>query len=202
MATTTESKRKFFDGIASQWDSRDHPPDVAERQALFVQLATEHRPMRILDVGCGTGVLVPHLRRYCPEAAIVEMDFSSEMLAVNRGKHGDQQIEYRCEDLVHTRLPEAGFDSILFFNALPHFESLERALRKAVLLLKQGGRMAVGHLMGSTELNAFHSSVNGPVSHDRLPAAPQLSAALSRAGLTSLRSEERPDWYFVMAEKV
>ena len=201
MATTTASKRKFYDGIASQWDSFERSPDAAERQAAFVQLATDHRPMRILDVGCGTGVLVPHLRRFCPQASLVEMDFSGEMLAVNRGKHGDQQIEYCCEDLVHTRLQKASFDSILFFNALPHFESLEEALRKAISLLKQGGRMAVGHLMGSTELNAFHSSVNGPVAHDRLPTAERLAEALNRAGLALVRGEERPDWYLVMAEK-
>ncbi len=201
MATTTESKRKFFDGIASQWDSFDCPPAAAARQALFVQLATEHHPMRILDVGCGTGVLVPHLRHCCPQASIVELDFSCEMLAVNRAKHGTKGIEYSCEDLAHVLFHEANFDAILFFNALPHFESLDCALLKAVSLLKRGGRMAVGHLMGSTELNTFHSSVNGPVAHDRLPAASQLAGVLNRVGLTSLRSEERPDWYFVMAEK-
>jgi len=201
LATTTASKRKFFDGIASQWDTHNGPCDAAERQALFVQLATGHRPMRILDIGCGTGVMVPHLRHYCPEAMIVEMDFSSEMLAVNRRKHGDRQIEYCCQDLVHTRLPEASFDSVLFFNALPHFESLERALHKSVSLLKQGGRIAVGHLMGSTELNAFHALVDGPVAHDRLPTAEQLADALNRTGLALLQVEERPNWYFVMAEK-
>lgn len=201
MANMTESKRKFFDGIAPQWDSFDHPPDAAEKQAEFVRLATRHQPARILDVGCGTGVLVPHLRCYCPSASIVELDFSCEMLAVNRAKHGTKGIEYSCEDLAHALFHEANFDAILFFNTLPHFESLDCALLKAASLLKRGGRIAVGHLMGSNELNAFHSSVEGPVAHDRLLPASQLAEALVKMDLSTVQSEERPDWYFVLAEK-
>ena len=201
MATMTETKRKFFDGIAPQWDSFEHPPDAADGRTEFVRLATKHHPKWILDVGCGTGVLIPHLRRSCPQAHVVELDFSSEMLAVNQKKHGDRQIEYCCADLAHADLQGASFDAILFFNALPHFEPLHCVLSKAASLLKQGGRIAVGHLMGSAELNAFHSSVNGPVAHDRLLPAAQLADLLSQAGLVMLRNEERPDWYFVMAEK-
>ena len=199
--TAAESKRKFFDQIASQWDSFDEPADATDRRAEFVRLATEHHPLRILDVGCGTGILVPHLRLCCPHAVIVELDFSSEMLAANQMKHGRQQIEYRCEDLAHAHLQEASFDVIMFFNALPHFESLDCILDKAKSLLTQRGRIAVGHLMGSAELNAFHASVNGPVSHDRLPSVSELSIEFKKAGLVPLQREERSDWYFVLAEK-
>lgn len=202
MNATTEDKREFFDRIAAQWDSFGGPPDAAEKQREFTKIATEHRPTRILDAGCGTGVLVPHLRELCPEAAIVEQDLSPEMLAVNRSKHGDDSgVAYCCGELETASLPPESFDTVVFFNVLPHFSSTERAIQRAKELLSMPGRLAVGHLMDSNELNAFHAGVEGPVHHDVLPRAQVLAVLLRAAGMNVLRAEERPGWYLVLAEK-
>lgn len=202
MNATTEDKREFFDRIAPQWDSFGGPPDAAEKQREFSTIATEHHPSRILDAGCGTGVLVPHLRDLCPKAAIVEQDLSSEMLAVNRAKHSDNpSITYCPGDLESATLPAESFDSVLFFNVLPHFPSAERAIHRAKELLTPSGRLAIGHLMNSDELNAFHANVDGPVHHDVLPPVRVLVVLLRAAGLNVLQAEERPGWYLVVAEK-
>lgn len=199
MAITMESKRQYFDGIAAQWDSFPAPPDAPERQAEFVRLATEHNPSRILDVGCGTGVLLPSICRHCSSAAIVELDFSRQMLEANRAKHGDQ-AEYCCSELTAVPYPAGSFDAVLCFNVLPHLD-IDAALRACGSLLSSGGRLAIGHLMGSAELNAFHASMQGPVAHDHLPASGELAKLLRATGLAVLRCEERADWYFVLAEK-
>lgn len=199
MTTMTESKRRFFDGIAAQWDSFGGPPEAASQQERFVRLATEHHPSRILDVGCGTGLLVPIVRKQVPAATLVELDFSSQMLAVNRAKHGDH-VEYCCTDLSVAPFADGGFDCILCFNALPHMD-IDTALAKCRDLLCFRGRLAIGHLQGSAELNAFHSSVNGPVSHDLLPPSAELSERLHQVGLQVVLCQERTDWYFILAEK-
>jgi len=202
LIATTEEKRQFFDRIAPRWDTFGAPSDAAEKQRSFVAIATAHRPRRILDAGCGTGVLVPHLRELCPQAHIVEQDLSSEMLAVNRGKHGDGPgITYCCGELESVTLQQKSFDSVVFFNVLPHFASLEGAIRRAQELLTIRGRLAVGHLMDSTELNAFHASMDGPVCHDTLPRAELLVVLLRAAGFRALQAEERAGWYLVLAEK-
>jgi ubiquinone/menaquinone biosynthesis C-methylase UbiE len=203
LIATTEEKRRFFDRIAAQWDSFGGPPDAAEKQREFVRIATEHQPARILDAGCGTGVLVPHFRELCPQAAVVEQDLSPEMLAVNRSKHGDGPgITYCCGELETVALPLESFESIVFFNVLPHFASLEEAIRRARNLLGIAGRMAVGHLMDSSELNAFHASMEAPVCHDVLPRVEALVTLFREAGLSVLRAEERPGWYLVLVEKL
>jgi demethylmenaquinone methyltransferase/2-methoxy-6-polyprenyl-1,4-benzoquinol methylase len=202
LIATTEEKRQFFDRIASQWDSFGGPPDAAEKQRAFVTIATAHQPAHILDAGCGTGVLVPHFRELCPKATIVEQDLSSEMLAVNRNKHGDgAELTYCCGELESVALPPESFDSVVFFNVLPHFASLKDAIRRVVELLTVGGRLAIGHLMDSTELNAFHATMEGPVCHDTLPRAEVLGVRLRAAGLRVLQAEERTGWYLVLAEK-
>jgi ubiquinone/menaquinone biosynthesis C-methylase UbiE len=131
---------------------------------------------------------------------VVELDFSRKMLAINIAKHGGETIEYRCEAIESTSLEAESFDAILCFNALPHFK-IGKALPRIAELLSAGGRIAVGHLMSSDELNVFHSSVQGPVAHDKLPAAEDLSSMLLGVGLLVIHSEEWSGWYFVLAEK-
>ena len=193
-------KREYFDSLASDWDNYAQSKDATAKRAQFVTLATEAGPSRILDVGCGTGVLVPALLGQCPSATIVELDISAQMIARNRAKNNRANIQFLCSSLSEAPLEPESFDAILCFNALPHFD-IEKALAKSAELLKPGGRIAIGHLICSDELNAFHSLLDAPVAQDRLPAAGELSKMLSRTALTVLRCEERPDWYFVLAEK-
>lgn len=97
METTNKDKRKFFDEMAPRWDGVEAPPNAAIRQKEFLRQATNHEPSRILDAGCGTGILVFDLQKLCPNASIVELDFSMEMLAVNRSIHGNLVSEYCCD---------------------------------------------------------------------------------------------------------
>lgn len=200
MDSITASKQKFFDDMAPQWDSCGKQEEC-EGQAEFVRRATEHSPAAILDAGCGTGVLVPHLRKLHPEAAITELDFSRAMLEVNKSKHSEENIDYVCGSIEDAPLPTASFDAILCFNALPHF-NIKRALQHSAELLKPQGRLAIGHLMSSAELNGFHANVHGPVMHDHLPVAAEVSKMASNTGLTVLCAEERAGWYFILAEKI
>lgn len=186
--------------MAPRWDSFEVPPETLQGREGFVREATKHSPARILDIGCGTGVLVPYLHKLCSGAFIVELDFSAEMLAINRSTHGAKIGEYCCDTIETAPFENESFDSVLCFNALPHFD-VPKALLKSSALLKPKGRIAIGHLMSSADLNAFHASVEGPVAHDYLPLAKDLAQMLSDVGLAVLQCEERPGWYFVLAEK-
>lgn len=195
------NKREFFDSIAPDWDSLPQPEDAAAKRARFVALATERRPSRILDVGCGTGILVPELLTQCPSSAIVELDFSAEMIARNRAKNTRSNIQFLCSSIREAPLEPESFDAILCFGIVPHLDSLDSDVRKLASALKPGGRLSVGHLMGSAELNAFHAGLEGPVKTDRLPPVAKLADLLLALGLNVQIAEERQDWYFLRAEK-
>jgi len=101
------------------------------------------------------------------------------------------------------RLPLAGgsIDVVLLFGLLPHLPNLERGLEEALRVLRPGGVIAAGHLMSSQELNAFHASLNAPVSGDLLPSARELAGRLACLGAAGATADEKPGWYFVRAEK-
>lgn len=111
-------------------------------------------------------------------------------------------VRYVCADGAFLPFRAACFDLVLCFGVLPHFEDLAGALRELERVLRPEGALAVGHLMGSAELNAFHRSLEGPVAGDVLLAAEALGEMLGGLGWAVSEAEEAPDWYFVRGRKL
>jgi ubiquinone/menaquinone biosynthesis C-methylase UbiE len=199
---STATKRRHFNELAPRWDQLPGPSDAPPKVAEFVARASQTSARRILDVGCGTGILVPYLLRACPQATcVVELDFAEEMLQENARKVAHQHVARLCADAQALPFPDGCFDLVLCFAVLPHLVELEAALKEVSRVLGPSGAFAVGHLMGSAELNAFHHSMGEPLAHDVLPSAESLAQVLRQLGATVVSSEERPDWYFVHAVK-
>ncbi len=197
------AKRRYFDDLAARWDGLPKPEDAPLKVRLFLERVLEANAHSILDVGCGTGVLLPNLLELCPPTSqVCEMDFSLEMLRGNARKLRDPRVSRVCADATAPPFTPGAFDAILCFNVLPHLGAAEAALKPLLCALAPGGRLAVGHLMSSVQLNAFHAGLDEPVSGDRLPPASHLAALLSAAGALVRCAEERPGWYFVLCEKV
>jgi 2-polyprenyl-3-methyl-5-hydroxy-6-metoxy-1,4-benzoquinol methylase len=193
-------KREYFNDLAVRWDCLPGPPNAEDKLKRFVSRAAPAAARRILDVGCGTGILVEPLGN--TTARIVELDSAEQMLLQSRRKSsGRVQVQHVCADAGSLPFRSASFDAILCFNVLPHLEPLAGALECMIECLERGGVLSVGHLMGSGQLNAFHASLNGPVSGDRLPSAERLAGMLKGMGAGIVCAEEAPDWYFVQARK-
>ena len=91
---------------------------------------------RLLDVGCGSGALAEYLDE--PERSITGIDPAENCVeqAKQRAYRGSVRLE-SCglEDL---SAPAGSFDAVVFVASLHHMDP-ERALGKAVSLLKPGG---------------------------------------------------------------
>jgi ubiquinone/menaquinone biosynthesis C-methylase UbiE len=196
------AKRDYFNSLASRWDFLPSPPDAAERVGRFVRRVVRPADRLILDLGCGTGILVgPLLEAGGSARQILEVDLAVEMLRQNKRKWTDRRVHGVCAEALRLPFREGSFDLLLCFGVVPHLGPIEAALESLLRYLRPGGTLAVGHLMGSEALNAFHGSLQGPVNQDKLPAAGALSSLLERLGALPLCAEEAPDWYLVEAEK-
>lgn len=194
-------KRDYFNQLAERWDGMPTPPDAPARVARFVDRAVRPGSRLILDVGCGTGVLLPALREAAGVARIVETDIAERMLAENRRKRAAGLVEHVCAEALRMPFPEQQFDTVLCFGVLPHLGDPDAALARLWTNVKSGGVLAVGHLMGSGTLNTFHAALPAPVNQDRLPSAEAVACLLSGLGGAVLAAEDAPDWYFVAAER-
>jgi ubiquinone/menaquinone biosynthesis C-methylase UbiE len=196
------AKRTYFSGLAERWDSLPAPPGAAGKVRRFLEKSLSGTARWVLDAGCGTGILLPDLLAMCPpETSIVEMDFAETMLFENVLKSADPRVSRICGDARHVPFAAGCLDLVLCFGVVPHLEDVPSALGELWRLLRAGGTFTVGHIMASRELNAFHRSLEGPVSGDELPPATVLAEMLAQLGARKTQAEEEPGWYFVRAEK-
>ena len=107
---------------------------------------------RVLDFGCGSGVLLPFLSSIASNVIALDID----LIPLERMK---AQIDFPSNIEVHDtrsfsldKLPAASFDIITALDVLEHVEDLSDTLTSLLRLLKPGGRLIVS---GPTE-NVFY----------------------------------------------
>ncbi len=195
-------KRQYFNNLAPQWDTLPGTPDAPARIRRFLQQSACPGVRRILDVGCGTGILLPFLFEAYPNAeSIIEFDFADIMLAQNASKFSHKGVSRVCGDARRPPFKESSFDLVLCFSVLPHLGDAASVIPGLIAVLRPAGTIGVGHMSASKELNNFHSSLDAPVKQDRLLPARDLGEIFRSAGAAVHCAEEGPDSYFVLAEK-
>lgn len=95
-------------------------------------------PGRVLDVGCGRGVLLADLRSLGWECEGVEMSehavqYAREELGLNVDAGGFDP----------DRFAESSFDAVIFWHVLEHLVDVRSALQAALRILKPGGLLVV-----------------------------------------------------------
>ena len=151
---------EFFDRLAPQWD-RDM---IKNDRIIETILENAHiRPgQQILDVACGTGVMIPYYLQK-NVASVVGIDISPEMTKIAREKFSQANVQILCGDIENTDFSQK-FDRIVVYNAFPHFPDPENLIRTLANLLKPGGNVTVAHGMSRAQIDAHHKGAASKVS--------------------------------------
>jgi riboflavin kinase len=152
------------------------PEDVEQRTAYIVEAARLTPDDRVLDVGTGIGVLIPHIRHYGVHN-ILGCDLSEAMLAEAKELHPD--IQFWHGDVID--LPEdlGPFDVVFFNGMFGNVWSQRDALQKTSGQLTRTGRIVISHPMGASFVEEMNRTNPRLVPHP-LPREKQL-AGLTRA---------------------
>ena len=150
----------FFDRLAPQWDA-----DMIKSDAIIHTIldnANVRPGARVLDVACGTGVMIPYyLERKV--ASVTAIDISPEMARIAAEKFPQETVQVICGDVETAQFPEY-FDCIVIYNAFPHFPEPEQLIRRLSGLLKPGGTLTVAHGMSRAHIDAHHQGTASRVS--------------------------------------
>lgn len=156
----------FFDRAATGWDAQ-----LVRNEAVIAKILDNAgiRPgVLVLDVACGTGVLIPdYLRRGA--ARVTAIDIAPEMARIAREKFPQENVSVLCGDAAQTHF-ETPFDCIVIYNAFPHFPEPERLIAHLAGLLTPGGTLTVAHGFSRKVLDAHHEKTARSVSNGLLPA--------------------------------
>jgi ubiquinone/menaquinone biosynthesis C-methylase UbiE len=196
--------RKFFDFFASKWDDGESSDKINQLKKFFYNLNVNISG-NVLDIGCGTGILVPFLlKKSSRDCHLFELDLSKEMLRENKKKCGDKSslINHIHADTHHLPFKQHQFNFVLCFAVLPHLSDQLGALKEWQRVLAVGGYLLILHLMSSKILNAYHAKVNTVIAQDYLLPVKQEKKVVEQAGLNIIEAIERDDLYLILSQKV
>ena len=166
---------KFFDRLAPGWDAEMIRNDGIIRTIL--DNACVGPGSEVLDVACGTGVLIPdYLERGV--ASVTGIDISPRMAELAKAKFPQPEVTILCGDVETTDFGKA-FDCIVVYNAFPHFPDPGRLISRLASLLKPGGTLTVAHGMSREKIDAHHHGAASHVSNG-LMRAEELAAVFKR----------------------
>jgi len=150
---------------------------------------------RVLDVGCGPGLLTRGLEE---SVEVVGVDLSPEMLELAR--QGRPSGTWRVHSY-HEPIPEelGRFDVVLAVGCLDFCDDLSRVLHHLAAALKPKGRMLFTVLerrpgMEGHEEPRRQVQTAGPAVWLTLPSFEETAAAVTTAELVPLRYTHAPGW--------
>ncbi len=178
------------------WFAGPQDPEVAPRLDRIVALAGIQPGERVLDVGSGTGALLPHLIR--SGARVTALDLTPAMLAVARQRYAGQAA-FVAGDIA-TFPGEAAWDVIvcnaMFWNVFDQAAVLARCRA----LLVPGGRLVISHPMGAGFVARLRAQDPEVVLDDPLDDGP-LQQRVAAAGLAIVTRVNEPLLYVLVARR-
>ena len=191
----------FFNTCADTWDNiRNTNPQVLER---LMELANIPVGSTVLDVGSGTGVLLPYLHAAVGAGGeITAVDFSEKMLAKAQEKFANLgNINFRVGDILEMELPAENYDIVICLNFFPHLHTRkEEFIRKIKSSLKIGGSLIIMHDISRETVNNIHRESEVVTEH-RLPEAKVVGEMFSACGYGKVSTYEDDTLYFVKGSK-
>lgn len=121
--------REYFNQKAGEWDSLLSEETIQCLSTIIKELAIKPGS-HILDVGTGTGVLLPFLVEAAgKDGRVVALDIAEEMLARAKAKN-IENVEYVLGDITCTPFEHNTLDEIICNSCFPHVIDKLQALRE------------------------------------------------------------------------
>lgn len=196
------NQKAFFDKVATEWDSKNHhyPRKIKDIMNILKPKPGDH----VLDVGCGTGVLIPYLLESIgPTGRVVGLDYSKNMLRIAREKFPKQtypNVDFVLADVMAFETDDL-FDIVICYSSFPHFPDKESSIKKMAELLKPRGKLAICHSQGRNYINKMHKDMGGDMAKVELPSVDIVSQFMVEANLNVQIAIDDDEKYVLVAVK-
>lgn len=169
--------------------ARTYHDESGLQRTVASKLAASILPMeqidRILEIGCGTGLLTELLRRGFPDAAIHAVDIARPMIDLAKDRIGEYRIHWHVADARQFR-PDRAFPLIISSSALHWMTPVSETIERLAGMLEPGGNL-VSALMVKGTFEELHSAREylfpDKTAKVCLPPAEEILEAIAAAGL-------------------
>jgi ubiquinone/menaquinone biosynthesis C-methylase UbiE len=197
------SRREFFNEIADTWYKRFQTQDLTKFLEQLVPTLGLLPGQKVLDVGAGTGILIPFLLQAVgPTGLVVAVDFAEKMANICKAKYANSpNVSVQVQEAEKLEFPSQTFDAVICFGSFPHIENKEESLQRLNQVLKTDGKLIIAHALSSQEIEAHHHNTSTAVSHDVLPERTEMKHLLKEAGFFGICIVDKPGRYICTSNK-
>ena len=150
-ANASQAELDKFNALASRWWDPQGPQKALHAlnpaRLDYVAARTPLRDARVLDVGCGGGLLSEALAQR--GAQVTAIDLAPDLLQVARlhGLETGTRVDYRLSSVETLASGEAGaYDAVTCMEMLEHVPDPASVIAACATLLRPGGRLFVSTL--------------------------------------------------------
>jgi ubiquinone/menaquinone biosynthesis C-methylase UbiE len=211
-ASAKSRVQALFDSLALEYvREREQHVSFVSQKRIVIQMLLGGRG-RLLEVGCGPGIMLPDLLAMGFDVRAI--DVSAEMIRRAEQRMTGHPLVRRCRlavgDVERLEFGEGAFDAVLAMGVLEYLPACDGALREMVRVLRPGGhlvltvpnRAAAYHVASSAYLGARR--LVGRPRRTAYPARPflpwRLDRQLARLGMRKIESQACNFIFFPLKE--
>jgi len=173
------------------------PEGVPERLEKIVEHGKIRRGDTVLDVGSGTGILIPIVRKYEPRR-ICACDLSAAMLEqLNSKKYPD--VETIVADVRDLRLPGSSIDAVFINACYGNIVDKQGAFSNLSRMMTPQGHLVISHPLGKSFVRSMRERASFPL--DAFPEKPEAERLLRTFGFEIETFIDEPKLYILVASK-
>ncbi len=197
------SRRQFFNEAADNWDKQFYKPELVKFLSKIVPSFGIARGEKVLDVGTGTGILIPFLLKAVgSQGQVTAIDYAQRMVEVCNAKYSQfPNVKIMLKQVENLSFASESFDAITSFGLFPHLEDKAEALAEMNRVLKPKGRLVIAHALSCSEIAMHHHTVSSVVAYDTLPNEGQMRTLLENAGFANVQITDKPGCYLCLSDK-
>ena len=197
------ARQAFFNQVAQNWDKEFDNPQLHAFLEKFVSSFGLLAGQNVLDVGTGTGILIPFLHKVLgAKGHITAIDYSPNMVGICKTKHAHlPNVSIIVADAEKLQFLDASFDAVICFGLFPHLDNRKAALNQFHRMLKSKGKLIIAHALSSAEIKSHHQNAPQAVANDVLPAETEMRKLLQQAGFTGIQIVDKQGSYLCTSTK-
>ncbi|HEY6494594.1 MAG TPA: class I SAM-dependent methyltransferase [Trebonia sp.] len=168
-------------GYEGGWRGRLHQ-QIADRTADLA-LTVAPAPLRVLDVGCGTGYLLRRLAARCPQAdELTGVDPAPAMITAAREAGTDGRLRWVEGTAESLPFGDGSFDLVVSATSFDHWADQRAGLAQCARVLSPDGRLVLTDLFSALLLPTLIAS-----RRDKARTRRRATRLLEQAGFRAVR---------------